>query len=55
MVPEAFRHLVSNGKDRIEAVHDVLEDHGDFFSPDLVQLLFGESQEVLPLKENFSA
>lgn len=46
--------LVSNGKDRVEGRHGLLEDHGDPFAPDSSHVLHRKLEEVSPLKEDLS-
>ena len=54
MAAHALRHLAADGQHRVQAVHDVLKDHGDFFAPDQVQLRRGQGKQVLSLKQNFA-
>ena len=48
-------NYITDGKDGVEAVHDILKDHGDACPPDPVQLILFHFQKVLSLKQDFSA
>ena len=52
---QGLTNLVPHCKDRIQAGHGVLKNHGYLFSPDLPHVLLGCFYQILPVKHDFSA
>ena len=52
---QGLHDLLSNGKNRVERGHGLLEDHGDFAAANLSHFIFALFQQVLPFKEDLAA
>ena len=55
MLQNNLHNLVSNGHNRIQGCHWILENHGNLFSSDLAHLLNTFFQQILSVIENLSA
>ena len=50
MVHDRLHELVSDGVDRIQRSHRILEDHGDLAAADALHLVLAEFEEVLSVE-----
>ena len=46
--------LIADTDDGVQGGHGVLEDHGDFVAPDLVEVLLGNFQQVLTVIDDLA-